>query len=108
MDKIKEALSDTRNMILAITSILGFIGTISAGIFWVDDRYAKADVVEQLEERLTLSELNDQLRAAQEELFFLRSQARKYPDDLDIADQLEEAKEAVKTLKERIKKISAQ
>lgn len=45
MTKIKELLSDTRNAILAITTILGFLGTISAGIFWVDDRYAKAEEV---------------------------------------------------------------
>jgi len=106
MDKIKEVLSDTRNLILAITTILGFIGTISAGVFWVDDRYAKASTLAQLEERLTLSELNDQLRTAQEELFFLRSQARKYPDDLDVAYQLEEAKAVVKEIKDKIKKLS--
>lgn len=104
METIKEFLSSTRNMILAITTILGFIGTLAGGVFWVDDRYAKASEVEQLEERLTLAELKDQLRLALEEYHFLKSQSRKYPDDEDIKEELAEAKETVKDLKDQIKK----
>ena len=103
MGKIKELLGETRNVIIAITAILGFIGTISAGIFSIDDRYAKADVVQQLEERVTLSELKDQLQAALEEYHFLKKQSRKYPDDREIADELHDAKEVVDNIKEKIK-----
>lgn len=104
MSKIKEYLSETRNIIIAITTILGFIGTLATGVFWIDDRYAKAEQVEELDKRVTLAELKDQLRIAQEEYFFLKSQERKYPDDLDIKEQLAEAKEVVDNLKERIRK----
>lgn len=103
MEKIKDFLSNTRNMILGITAILGFFGTVSTGIFWVDDRYAKAEQVEQLEKRLTLAELKDQLRLALEDYYFLKSQSRKYPDDLDIKKELDEAEEYAESLKEKIK-----
>jgi hypothetical protein len=103
MDRIKEFLSDTRNAILAITTILGFIGTLATGVFWIDDRYAKAEQVEELDKRVTLSELKDQLRLALEEYYFLKKQARKYPDDEDIQRELEEAKSVVDDLKEKIK-----
>ena len=104
LEKVKEFLSNTRNVILAITTILGFIGTLAGGVFWVDDRYAKAADVAEIEQRLTLAELKDQLRLAQEEYHFLKSQSRKYPDDEDLKDELADAKEVVDDLKDKIKK----
>lgn len=104
MSNIKELLSTIRNNIVAITAILGFLGTIGGGITWIDNRYAYADQVRELEGRITLAELKDQLRRAQEEYYFLKKQSRKYPDDQEIKDELVEAKEAVDNLKEKIKR----
>lgn len=61
--------------------------------------------VEKLEDRLTLNELKDLLKDALDEMYYWRKQARKYPDDIEIADKLEDAEENVKDLKERIKKL---
>lgn len=85
-----------------VLSLIALSSSAVGGVMWVDGRYAKASAVEELEERVTLAELKDQLRTATEEYFFLRQQARKYPDDQEIQDELEDAKELVDSLKKQI------
>jgi hypothetical protein len=94
-----------RSNILLITAAIGLTGSAAGGLAWVDSRYAKADDVTELENRVELNELKDQLRTALEEYHWLRQQARKYPDDQDILDERDEAKDVVDDLKNRIKEL---
>lgn len=103
---LKEKLTEMKTSAAAITAILGLAGSIVAGVIWVDDRYAKADTVVELDKRLTKAELKDQLRAALEEVYFLRSQTRKYPDDQQIKDQLKEAEEQVDEIKRQLREVN--
>jgi hypothetical protein len=96
-----------RSYIAMFTISAGALGTAYAGVNWVDSRYAKAEQVVSLDKKLMLVELRQQLRTALEEYYFLRQQARKYPQDLDIQRELEDAKEAVDLIKEKIKRIES-
>jgi hypothetical protein len=99
-----EKASSIRSMLLVLVTLFTITGGIAGGIGFLDTRYAHAEVVEQLEKRVTLAELKTSLRTAMEEYYFLKSQARKYADDEEIAERLTEAKDHVKELKELIKK----
>ena len=70
----------------------------------MDERFAHAKDVQQLEKRVSIAELKTSLRTAIEEMYFLRDQNRKYPNDEEIKERLVEAKDHVKELKEQIKK----
>ena len=102
-------LNNTRNVALTVTALLaagsGLVGINSH----FDSRYAMAAEVEKkieaVENRLTLAELKQLYRTAQEEVFFYRDQVRKYPVDLDLKLKLKEAEETVTDLKKQIKEL---
>jgi len=83
--------------------IFAFLSTASGGVFWVDGRYAKADEQVELEKRVSIQELNQQLRVAVDEYYFLKQQLRKYPDDADLKEKVDEAKAFVDGIKQQIK-----
>jgi len=102
-------LNNTRNIALTVTALLaagsGLVGINSH----FDSRYAQAAEVDQkiqkVENRLTLAELRQLTRAAQEEVFFYRDQMKKYPRDQDVKDKLKEAEETLADLKKQIKDL---
>lgn len=102
---IKETLNDTKTYVTAIVAVLGLSGTIFGGVAYVDSRYAKADELQEVKKDVSLIELKDQLRTAQEEYHFLKKQSRKYPDDEDIVEELVDIKVVIKDLKEAIKEL---
>lgn len=102
-------LNNTRNIALTVTALIaagsGLVGISS----YFDNRYAIAAEVdkkiEKVENRLTLAELKQLHRTAQEEVFFYRDQARKYPEDEELKLKLKEAEETAIDLKKQIKEL---
>lgn len=97
-----------------IATGFGLIGMVVSGFLFVDNRsktIAETTVepvkasLNALDKRLTLNELRDLLRKAQEELLFWKQQKRKYPNDPDIDEELRKAQEQVDEIKERIRKL---
>ena len=93
-----------------VTAIVLAAGSGLVGInSHFDSRYAQATEVDQkiqkVENRLTLAELRQLTRAAQEEVFFYRDQMKKYPRDQDVKDKLKEAEETLADLKKQIKDL---
>ena len=106
-DKKLEAVGKNANSIksilVVITTALAIVGSVVSGYGFIDTKYAKAADVVQLEKRLSLSELQSSLRLVLDELYFLKKQIRKYPEDIEIKEQLDEVKIEVKDLKDQIK-----
>lgn len=98
-----EKLNNFRNVLLLFTTVVTVASTVVGGVIWIDSRYAHAEELQTLEERVELNELKDQLRNALDELHFWRQQARKYPDDEEVQDEVDTAKELVDEIKEKIK-----
>jgi hypothetical protein len=102
-------LNNTRNIALTVTALLaagsGLVGINSH----FDNRYAQAAEVdkkiEKVETRLSMAELRQLARAAQEDVFFYRDQARKYPTDQDVKDKLKEAQDTLADLKAQIREL---
>ena len=97
-----------------VAVVLGIIGTSISGFLFVDNRTATiaTDIVRPVKARLSaldkkvqLNELKDLLREAQEELLFWKRQKRKYPDDPEVDEELQQAKDRVTDLKARIRDL---
>jgi len=95
-----EFLEKNMKMILLV---FAFVSTVGGGMLTIDSRYAKADDHSALEVRVTLSELQAQLRSAVDEYYFQKKQLRKHPDDEELIEKVAEAKQHVDDLKEAIK-----
>ena len=106
LDKAKSKADAIRSILLVMTTVIALFGSVFAGYIYMDERYALAEDVNKLEERLTLSELRESLRIVLDEYFFLKKQIRKYPDDLDIKDQLKDVEERVNDLRSQIKEMT--
>ena len=83
-----------------------FVSTIGGGMIALDGRYAKAEDHSALESRVSLNELQDQLRSALDEYYFQKKQLRKHSGDEELMEKVAEAKQHVDDLKELIKKKS--
>ena len=105
MGKILETLNNTRNILVFITALAGAVGVVYGSITFVDSRYALAEDVQELENRITVTELKDLLHKSLENLYFYRSQLSKYPDDTEVKKRLKEAQEEVDSIKKRIDKL---
>jgi len=103
LSKAKKGADAIKSILVVATTVIALFGSIFAGYLHIDTKYALAADVEKIEKRLTLSELRDSLRLSLDELYFLKSQIRKYPDDEEIKDQLKDAKDRVKDIKDEIK-----
>lgn len=79
------------------------IGLFFGGYTYVDGKYVNKTEFKRLESRVSLNELRRQLRVAQEEAAYYRQLHRKYPEDEEIKQSLDEAEERVKELKAEIK-----
>jgi len=103
LDKAKKGAEAIKSILVVATTVIALFGSIFAGYLHIDTKYALAADVVKIEKRLTLSELRDSLRLSLDELYFLKSQIRKYPNDEEIKDQLKDITAEVKDLKEQIK-----
>jgi hypothetical protein len=109
MSDLEEAAKKSNSVkaiIGVVTATVGLLGMAATGIFWIDDRYAKTPEFVELKNEVTLIELKEQLREAQQEYFFLRKQARVNPNDEELQEELQEAKEVVDELKKLIKELN--
>lgn len=103
LDEAKKSADAIKSVLVVVTTVIALFGSVFAGYIHLDTKYALAADVETIEKRLDLSELKDSLRLALDELHFLKSQIRKYPDDEEIAEELKDSKAEVKDLKAQIK-----
>jgi septal ring factor EnvC (AmiA/AmiB activator) len=103
LKRAKSGAEAIKSMLVVATTVIALFGSVFAGYLHIDTKYALAADVEKIEKRLSLSELRDSLRLSLDELYFLKSQIRKYPNDEEIKDQLKEIKVEVKDLKDQIK-----
>jgi hypothetical protein len=102
-------LNNARNVALTVTAFIA-AGSGLVGInTYFDSKYAQAAEVEKkiekVETRLTIAELKQLYRTAQEEVFFYRDQMRKYPGDLELKLKLKEAEETAADLKKQIQEL---
>jgi len=109
VSKFIDWTGNVKNMALLITALIAAGSSLVGVSSYFDAKYAlAADVnesVKKIENRLTLAELKQLYRTAQEELFFYRDQLRKYPKDPDVKEKLKEAEETVADLKKQIKAL---
>ena len=89
-----------------LSTILGLIGSIVAATWLIDERYALSKELTSLEVRVKLNELQNLEHKIKEHIYFLKRQLRHYPDDIELKEELEEAKEELKELKRRKVKIN--
>lgn len=92
------------DVVKKISAVFSLCAVLFGAFFFMDSRHASQESVVLLEERISLQELRRLLREAEEEMYHYRKLARKYPQDVEIAQKLREAEERVLELKERIRK----
>ena len=100
-----EWIANLRNSALLITALFAAGSSIFGIHSYLDTTYASVAEVEKLKKRLTLTELRDLLKEGLNNLYFYRSQVRKYTDDQELQDKLNEAEDDVKDLKDQIKEL---
>lgn len=95
----------TRQMkthIAIITGIATLVGMAVAAYIHLDTIHAKAADLIMLSERVEQNEKAQLKRDIKTEIYFLRAQIRKYPDDAELKDQLDKA---IEDLKEAVKEV---
>ena len=85
----------------AFISIATAGGMIWGGFTIVDERYAHAQVVQELKKDIKILDIKQQYRDANDEYLYQKSLKRKYPDDQEIEEEFEEAK----TNRDNLKKV---
>ncbi len=96
MSKFIEIMGSTKAGIATFTLLFS---TVITSFFYVEDRFAKADDLKTLEQRVDVNELQTLYKTSLENLHFYRDQVRKYPLDKKVKEKLAEAEEEVKELK---------
>lgn len=81
-----------------VAGICSLVGLLVGGIWQLDLRHASADDMRDLVQRVAANEKAQLRRDIQAEIYFLRSQLRKYPNDEELRDQLERALRDLKSL----------
>ncbi len=84
-------------MIKEASAVIALVGTIGSGVFVVDSRYEQIKNVDsvrtevaQLEQKLELSSVNEELHMIQSRKWELEDRAKKRPDDEDLVRDLRE------------------
>ena len=95
-------------ILAGVATFITLIGSVSAGYLYLDTRYALATELNALERKVDKMELEDLYKDALENLYFYRSQNRKYPDDKEIQDRLKEAQDEVDHIKKQLDEIEKQ
>lgn len=78
------------------------VASLSGGIGWMYATFAQVSAHEKLEKRVAQNELESLHEKALSEVYFLRSQVRKYPADDDLKDQLAQAEKRLKEIESKI------
>lgn len=87
-----------------ISTLVGLIVLVFSGFFFLEARHAPMKAHAALEKRVTLQELQRQLRQAEDDAAYYRQQLRKYPADNRIRDRLTKAENRVQQLETAIRK----
>lgn len=88
--------------IASAVAVCGLLAVVWGGYVVVDERYARAEKLNRLEQRVLTNELQQAYRDARAEVYFLRSQARKYPADTELQRQLDDAEAELRRLERLI------
>lgn len=96
---MKKYLS-TISAILLITSM---IGTAFGVYFYIDSKYAYAEALKKLEDRVTINELKTLLFDAMKDYYFYKDLVKKYPKDKDVIQKLKDSEDTIKSIKDQIK-----
>ena len=88
-----------------IAAVAALISIVFGGYFFIENRYTLQTAFNKLEQRVSIEELNRQLRQAEEEAAYYRKLLRKYPDDDTIKEKLKKAEKRVAELEEKIKEL---
>ncbi len=82
-----------------LTAIFSLVATATTAYMIVDNRYAHATDMQQLQQRVLSNEINQTYRDARAEYWFLKKQVAKYPNDVELKQKLKDAEDEVKRLK---------
>ena len=105
---VADSYRPAANASIVITSLVGFftiVGFIVGGYSFLDQRYALATNFVMLEKRVDINEVRHLYHASLSDTYFLREQARKHPEDSNIAKKLEESESETNSLKKRLDEL---
>ncbi len=86
----KSFLSFIKEQVTPIITLVTLIGVIFTGYFWIDNRYARAQAVEQLNQRFELKLKEDTRTQIQERIWKLQDRLAQQPSDMTAKEQLRE------------------
>jgi len=86
----KSFLSFIKEQVTPIITLVTLIGVIFTGYFWLDNRYARAEAVAQLNQRFELKLKEDTRTQIQEGMWKLQDRLVQQPNDTTAKEQLRE------------------
>jgi hypothetical protein len=86
----KSLLASLNEQITPIIALVGLITAIFTGYFWMENRYARAEAVENLQQRFELKLKEDTLAQVQERIWKLKDRLDRQPNDTTAKEQLRE------------------
>lgn len=92
----------------SIIGLITIIGIIFSVYFFMDNKYAKAEEVKQLEQRFEHKITSDALKATQNRLWQLEDKYGRDIDkikDSDVRKEMKELREEIEMQKEKLKSI---
>ena len=93
------------NMAKSITAVFALISITFAGFFFIENRYTHQPEFLSLQKRVSINELQRQLRQAEEEAAYYRRLLRDYPNDERIKEKLRQAEKRVERLEREIERL---
>jgi hypothetical protein len=93
-----------KKKIALVTSTLTVISMMGVGIWAIDNHYAKAADVEKNTQRILTNELNQAYRDARKQVAFLTELCAQHPENKKYKQQLKDAEDDLKILREQVKK----
>lgn len=98
------------NIIKGSIVIFVMAGSLFSVYFWLDDRYALANDVKEIEQRLDIKILEDQMSSIQERIWKLEDRLAVRPHgarsvDITAKEELRELKEKKETIDKKIQSL---
>lgn len=93
------------DIIKTITTLLGVVALTFSVFFFNENRYTSQNDFVNLEQRVSLNELQRLLQEALENMYFYRKMLRQDPGNEELQEKVKIAEEEVENLKELIKEI---
>ena len=81
------------------------IGVIGGGLLWAQSYFTPMERHEALASEVSKNTLRHQWQSCRSEYFWLRSEARKYPDDPEIQEKLKDVKRECEVLRKRMHQL---